>query len=131
VTETIGAPPERVFAALTDVASFPRWRHGVSRVDVLSREPLRWREETDQGSMMYVYTETVPSRRLVSHVTDEDATFGGTWTFELAPAEARTRLKITENGFINPAIFRPLAKYAWGYDTTMRAFVADLRAHLH
>src|SRR5262245_8697887 len=63
VTETIGAPPERVFAALTDVASFPRWRHGVSRVDVLSREPLRWREETDQGTMIYTYTEVVPARR--------------------------------------------------------------------
>ena len=48
VQTTIAAPPERVFAAATDLASLPETMSGIDSVEVLSDGPFgegtRWRE---------------------------------------------------------------------------------------
>lgn len=48
LTEDFNAPPERVFAAITDTDSWHKWMHNLVRVEKLTEGPLgagsQWRE---------------------------------------------------------------------------------------
>ena len=129
VSETIDAPPDRVLDAITDVEQFPRWRTGVSAVEVTSREPLRWRERGDYGEMTFELVER-GATRVVTEVRDDGGAFGGRWTFALEPEGERTRVTITEDGWIQPPIFRTLSRFVFGYEKSARTYLAALKAHL-
>src|ERR1700704_6272565 len=63
---TIGAPPDKVFAALNDVAAYPSWRADVQRVEVLSVTPLTWREHSRQGDMTFAMEHSDPPRAVTA-----------------------------------------------------------------
>ncbi|MEO5959986.1 MAG: polyketide cyclase, partial [Opitutaceae bacterium] len=65
-------------------------------------------------------------------IAKEDLPFGGTWTFTLADAPGGgTQLTLTEDGTINPPIFRAMAKWFIGLDATQKDFIANLTKHLN
>ena len=60
-----------------------------------------------------------------------DALFHRTLRHESADARGGgTQLTLTEDGFINPPMFRALAKWFFGLDTTQRDFLTHLEKHL-
>jgi hypothetical protein len=124
------AAPEAIWASLTDVAAFPQWRKDVTRVETLPDENGQrgWREYTTQGAIAYRVEEWVPPRRLVSRIADRKLPFGGTWTYELAPAGSGTRLTITERGDIYNPIFRFVSRFVLGYTATMNGVLRALGA---
>ena len=73
----VAAGPERVFAMLGDVERFPKWRSGLTTVDVLSRQPLRWRESGRDGTITFEQVDAEPNRRLVTRIADPSLPFGG------------------------------------------------------
>src|SRR5688500_9027382 len=85
---TMPAPPERVWAAITDVGAFPSWRTGVERVERLPDRDGRtaWAEHTSEGRITYVTERSEAPRLLVVRIADPDLPFGGTWTHDVAPA---------------------------------------------
>lgn len=129
VSAELSAPPERVFAAIADVEAYPRWRE-IDRVEVLSRDPLRWREEAGGDAITFEVVERVENERFVARIADPELPFGGTWTYVLEPRGGGTRLTITEDGWIDPPPFRLILKYVVGYDATQRAVLDRLRNHL-
>ena len=68
------------------------------------------REIWEQGAgfpMRIVVESANPPRRLVTRIdADEDAAFGGTWTYTLTPAGPGTTLSIVEDGYIGNPFFR-------------------------
>lgn len=64
--------------------------------------------EQDAGFTMRLIVESAdPPRRLVTRIdADEDAAFGGTWTYTLTPAGAGTTLSIVEDGYVGNPFFR-------------------------
>lgn len=69
--------------------------------------------------------EATPPSRYVTKIDDESQPFGGTWTFEIEPlGDDRSRLTITERGEIYNPIFRALARFVFGYTSTMASFLA-------
>lgn len=102
-------PPETVFALIAGPATYKTWWDGA---DVES-----------------AVVESVPPNRLVTKIVGE-AQFGGTWTFEIAAISSGSRLTITERGEIYNPVFRTLAKYVFGYTSTMEGFLAAARAKL-
>ena len=69
--------------------------------------------------------------KLVRVIAKDDLPFGGTWTYELADAgDGGTRLTLTEDGVIRPPIFRAMAKWFFGLDTTQRDYLTHLEQHL-
>ena len=64
--------------------------------------------------------ESVPPTKLVTKIVGETQ-FGGTWTFEIAPTPTGSRMTITERGEIYNVLFRALAKYVFGYTSTMES----------
>ena len=131
-TARLPAAPDAVFAAIADVGSYASWRTSLSAVEVLA--PVdgrsRWVEVSGGDRIAMEQVERQPPRRLATRIADPDLPFGGTWTFELAPDEGGTRLTITERGEIRNPIFRAVARFVFGYGTTMETFLDELRARL-
>ena len=128
---SLTAPPERVFAALTEVEAFPGWRSDVQAVDVTARSPhLQWRERGSDGTIAFEAQESEPPRRLVTRITDKTLPFGGAWTFTLQPVDGGTKLTITENGEVYNPLFRVMSRFVFGHTATIDRYLADLQKHL-
>lgn len=117
-----------IFAAITQVEAFPQWRPSVKSVDALAdlNGKRRYRETTSRGALTFEVTETVQDARLVTTIVDEGQPFGGRWTFDLHSQELDTDVTITEDGFVNPPIFRFLSRYAFGHTATIDTYLKNL-----
>ena len=129
-TVTLNRPVDAVWSTITDVESFPTWRSSVSRVDVLNREPRRWREIDGSDTLTFQIVESAPPNRLVSEIADKDLPFGGRWIYELKPSGGGTELTITEQGQVYNPIFRFVSRFIMGHTATMDAYLADLQKKL-
>ena len=126
------ATPEAVFAAITDFARFPDWRSGIQQVELLPDDGRgqRFREHGKNGVIAYRVELREGDRKLVTRIDDPSLPFGGTWTFELAPAPEGTALTITEDGEIYNPIFRALSKVVFSPYATIDTYQSDLRTRL-
>lgn len=124
-------PPQDVWEAITDVEAMPEWR---SNVDSVERLPDRdgnpvWSENGSTGPLPMERVEAVPERRLVLRIADPALPFGGTWTYELEPADGGTRLTITEDGHVDNVLFRFMSRFVFGYTSTLETYLRDLGRH--
>jgi uncharacterized protein YndB with AHSA1/START domain len=122
------ASPDSIWASLTDVPVFPTWRPGLLRVEVLPDENGQrgWREFGKHEAVTYRVTESVPPRRLVTRIADQNLPYGGSWTYDLTPDGSGTRLTITENGEVYNPIFRFVSRFIMGYTATMESVLRAL-----
>ena len=123
-------PPDAVFAALSDVAHFADWRGDVRKVDVLSTQPLRWREHGSNGEIAFVVVESVRPVHLLTRIDDRSLPFGGSWSYDLVPNGSGTTVTITERGEVYNPLFRVMSRFVFGHTATMDRFLAALAKHL-
>ena len=125
-------PPEKVYAAVADVAGYASWFEGVSRIEMLdsSNGRIRFREHMNDGPIVMEVAEASPPRRFVTAIADPDQPFGGTWTFEITPESGGSRLTITERGEIYNPIFRFMSRFVFGYAGTMESYLRSLEKKL-
>lgn len=125
---TLDKPPAVVWHALSDLDAQPTWRRGLKRLERL--DGGRFREHTSQGTITYEVVEDRPPELRITRIADDTLPFGGRWIYELAADNGRTRLTITEDGFIKNPIFRVLAKTVFSTTATIEKLMTDLGAHL-
>lgn len=128
----LSAPPEKIWAILTDFPSHPAWRTKVTAMEPQPAQHGRavWKEVRSDGWGMPLRVESQdPPRRMVTRIADDKLPFGGTWTYELAPDAGGTRLRITEDGEIKVAPFRYMAALM-DKSGTIRQYLADLSKKL-
>jgi hypothetical protein len=133
VTATIAAPPDQLYALITNVEAFPTWRTGVRSVEILPSPDgqRRWREVSKDGTIPFVVERQTPPAVLVTRIDSRSLPFGGTWTYELRSESPRlTRLEIVENGEIYNPIFRFVSRFFIGYEGTLRQYVSDVERKL-
>ncbi len=122
-------PADDVLAKIKDVEGYPTWRAGVARVDIVATDPLRWRETTQQGALTFERIAMESPTRLAARVIDDGQGFGGTWTYEVVSESASsTRVTITEEGYVDSALFRAVSAMFFDPHATMNAFLVDLGA---
>ena len=128
VSARYAAPADSLWATLTDVSAFPQWRRDVKRVELLPDENGQrgWREHGSQDVITYRVVEAAAPRRLVSRIADDNLPYGGSWTYELTPADSGTRLTITENGEVYNPIFRFVSRFIIGHTGTMESMLRAL-----
>ena len=128
---TFAASAPTLFAVLTDVASYPQWRTGVERVEIISSDRLhrRFREVGAGGSIEYAMDVTPESTRLVSTIVGGVRAFGGSWTFEVVQGDSTT-LRIIEEGKIYNPVFRFVSRFIIGYHATIDRYLTDLGTRL-
>jgi uncharacterized protein YndB with AHSA1/START domain len=134
MTATLRASRAAVWAAITDYAAMPAWWPAVKAVrteELADGTRLTWNLDRHGQEVPFRTGESHPPEKLVRVIATEQLPYGGTWTFELADAlGGGTQLTLTEDGFINPPIFRAMAKWFFGLDATPRDFLAHLEKHL-
>jgi uncharacterized protein YndB with AHSA1/START domain len=134
VAVTLPSSRAAVWAAITDYAAMPAWWPAVKAVrteTLADGTVLTWNLDRHGQEVPFRTGESRPSEKLVRVIAAEQLPYGGTWTYELADAPGGgTQLTLIENGFINPPLFRAMAKWFFGLDTTQRDFLAHLEKHL-
>ena len=120
--------PDALFAVLMGP---PDWRTGVKGFGVLPEQDghKRWWEQDTHGQKItYELVEARPPERLVTRIAGQGLPFGGTWTFEIAPAAGGSEVRITEDGEVYNVIFRSLARFVFGYTSSIEGYLRDLGA---
>lgn len=136
VTGEVAAPPAKVFALITNVAAGATWRPEVKSVEVLPKDDTRdaWIEDLGSGEkMQFLATTTVPpdaTGQAIRKVETKEPSYGGMWTYELSPGAtpSSTTLKITEDGYINPPIYRFMMKYVFGPTKNLEDYMKHIQA---
>lgn len=127
---TLRQRPESVWAVVRDLGGVPRWWPEVATAarvaDPAGREV--WRQEVGGFPMTFVVTDTAVPLRLVTAIeAPPGSAFGGTWSYELAPADGGTRVTVTEAGWIANPLFRVMAKLG-GFHRTIDGYLTALGA---
>ncbi len=137
VTATFKASRAAVWAAVTNYAAMPSWWPAVKSVrteKLPDGAELTWNRDSHGQEIPFRTSESRVNEKLVRIIAVEKVDklpFGGTWTFVLTDAPGGgTQLTITEDGFINPPIFRAVAKWFMGLDATQKSYLASLEKHL-
>lgn len=120
------ASPEALYAVL---AGPPDWRTGVKAFGVLPEEGgrKRWWEGDDHGhKVAYELVQDAPPRRMAVRLADPGLPFSGTWTFDIAPVEGGSELRVSEDGEIHSSIYRFLARFVVGYTASIETYLRDL-----
>ncbi|HEY1586619.1 MAG TPA: SRPBCC family protein [Polyangia bacterium] len=129
MTARIPAPPEAVWAAITDPSQFPQWRRDVQRVELLPPSPNgpSWREFSRNGAITMVVDVSEPPRHLVGRIADEHLPFGGYWDYRIEPdgAEA-SKVTVAEHGSVYNPVFRFVSRFIMGHTATIDAYLRAL-----
>jgi hypothetical protein len=113
----LNASPQHVYALIRDVAAAPSWRGDVKRVEILS--PTQFREQGEHGGVTYDIVEDLPPGRFVTRIADRNLGYGGSWTWDVTPSAAGSRLTITENGEVTNIFFRFMSRFVFGHTATI------------
>ncbi len=126
---TLPQLPDTVWRVVRDQDSVPHWwpamRTSVHRVGPDGRD--RWDQTLSGNKMTFVIDTDEPPRRLVTAIeAAPGAPFGGTWTFDIVPDDAGSRVTVTERGWIANPIFRFLTRFVFGYYGTQEDYLRAL-----
>jgi len=109
--ERLPHPPERVWQALTDAATICGWLMATDdfRPEVGARFKLKTEHLSPTGWIDAEVLELDPPRRMVWAWSSNDGNPPSRVTFELEPENGGSRLRLTHEGEIEPAIGAILA----------------------
>ena len=121
-------PPDSVYAAITDVDAYPKWRKDVKSVSRLPAQSghTAWRETAGSGVLDYEATVAIRPNRVVNTITTKGAGFAGRWIFQILPDSLGSTLTITEEGTVQQPLFRFLQRYVFGTHAAMETFLHSL-----
>jgi hypothetical protein len=137
VSGVVQAPPEKVFDIITNVANGASWRPAVKSVTMLTPEDGpdgkedHWTEDLGHGqSMTFLAIHTTRPLRRDVLLDDPNASYGGTWIYELSPGPSAgtTTLHITEAGFIHPPIYRFMMAHIFGPTRNLDEYMKNIQA---
>lgn len=129
----LSAPPEQVWAIISDFESYPTWRPGLTRVELgLEIDGLpTWYELCSQHSRVHFrVVESKPCSRLVTAIVGADLPLAGTWIYELAEDGDGTVLTITERENIHSPLFRFFDRFVIYYYGVMDVYLIALAIKL-
>jgi hypothetical protein len=119
--------PDAVYAVISGP---PGWRSDVKAYGSLPSENGRdrWWEQNGRGEKIsFELLEARPPSLRAVRIATPGLPYGGTWTFEIAPAaNAGSEVRISEDGEIYNVIFRFMARFIFGYTGSIEGFLRDL-----
>lgn len=124
--------PGTIWSMISDFGNTPKWRTDISsvRMDPPVDGKVRFTESGGQGDVQFEVVSQQMLFRQSVRVVDDDQPFGGVWTWQLerlldGPAP-KTRLTITEAGFIKSPIFRTMGMLFFSPTDTIESYLTAL-----
>jgi uncharacterized protein YndB with AHSA1/START domain len=125
---TFRAPPDAVWAAITDVGAYPAWRGDLTSVEQLP--PVNglpaWREVQKNDRITYNVTRSLPPTTMVARIADKGLPYGGEWEYQVAGEGSGTRVTITERGEVYNPVFRFVSRFIMGQTSTIDRYLEAL-----
>jgi len=124
--------PGTIWALISDFEHTTKWRSDVSavRMDPPVDGHVRFTESGSQGDIQFEVVSQQPLYRQSIRVVDDDQPFGGVWTWQLErvgeEGAPKTRVTITEAGFIKNPIFRTMGKLFFSPTDTIKGYLNAL-----
>jgi hypothetical protein len=115
-------PPEALYQAIAGPSG---WRSDVKGFGQLA-DGKWWEQDSHGQKITYELVEDSPPVRRVVRIADRTLPFGGTWTFEIARVDGGADLRVSEDGEIYNVIFRFMARFFFGYTSTIEGYLRDL-----
>ncbi|HVD61459.1 MAG TPA: SRPBCC family protein [Gemmatimonadaceae bacterium] len=130
-TAHLPAPPEKVWATITDFQSFPSWRKDVKSVDVLPTHHGKrsWREDGKNGVVTYEADAWEPPNHLVARIADKGLPYGGSWDYSISPNATGSTITIIENGEVYNPVFRVVSRFM-SQTATIDGYLSSLATKL-
>jgi hypothetical protein len=123
---TVNATPEEVWKRLADIGSYPVWRTNVKSVEITS--PVSWMETNKRNEELpFRILERREPSKLVTVIDDKSSPYGGSWEFDIQPANGKTLVTIIENGEVYNPFFRFVSKFILGHTVTLRTYADNLQ----
>lgn len=127
---TLRQPPDTVWKVVRDLGGITAWWPDLKQAERAPDQGGRevWRHTMKDGyAMALVVRESQPPGWLVTEIdSPAGAPFGGSWTYQLAPADGGSRVSVTERGWIANPIFRFMARVVFGYHGTLDSYLKAL-----
>jgi len=126
----IAAPPEALYAVLTDVGRYTEWRAGLKGLERLPDKQgmPAWIEDTDGMKIPMRFERMSPPHLLVARIDSTELPFGGTWTYRIESLPGgESALTITEDGEVGNVLFRFMSRFVFGHHATMDKFIRSLQ----
>lgn len=128
-TISLRQSPDSVWKAVRDLGNITSWWPAMQKVERLPDRDGHevWRQKLSGFDVPIIVLESSPPRRLVTQIDPTaGGAFGGTWTYELTPDSAGTRISVTEAGWISNPIFRFMSRFLFGYYGSLDGYVKAL-----
>lgn len=128
-TVDLPASQHRVWQLLADVDGQPKWRTGLNSIQHLPDENGHpcWTEVQKHLRMALCADLSTPESTRIVRIADPSLPFGGNWNYQLASTGPdSSRLTITENGTVGPALWRFIDHVILHEDAKIKQFEADL-----
>ncbi len=125
------APADTVFKVIRNIEASPTWWGDVKTVERLRGQSGEvWREDMGQGGVIDVAIKNVvPGRTMEMHILGgEQQGWGGVWYYEVINSPSGTEVLLTEEGWVEPPLFRALMKLRGTY-RTIDSYLSSLGAH--
>jgi uncharacterized protein YndB with AHSA1/START domain len=127
---TLVAPQDTVFAVVRHVGSSHLWWSDAKAVRRLDRPKESW--ELNMGAQGMVALEvsrvSPPTELVTTIINDDQQTFGGSWIYQVRQTGAGTEVVVTEEGWVDPPLFRVVQKLI-GHHRTINSYLSSLGAH--
>lgn len=130
---TLSQPPEAVWAVVRDPSTLVGTWSDLTRSERAAVEGSReaWDQTIGTSSMRIMISEARPPVRLVTTVVaDEEADFGGRWTYQLSPVPGGTQLTITEAGWIQSPLYRVMGR-TFGLHGSIEGYLKAIGQHFN
>ena len=125
--------PDEVWRIITDFASHPTWRPGLTAVEPgpeVEGCPTWYEVCARNTRVQFAQIESVPPKRLVTRLAGKDLPLSGTWTYELEGEAGGTVLTISESDNIYNPLFRFFSRFVISYYGVMDIFLIALARKL-
>jgi hypothetical protein len=122
-------PPKAIWEDIRDFENQTSWRTDVWSAKRLPDEHGHqfWDETDKRGqTLTFEIVESVPPRRLIKRIVNENLAFGWSWTMEVGEYGEVASLTITENGEVYNPIFRFISRFIIGHASTIDGYLRAL-----
>ncbi len=129
VTAHLDAPPDSLFAVITDYQNYPLWRKELLRVEMLPpRDSIQtWREFDEwESNWAYEATKVDPPTHVTITIAEPKSDVQGSWTISIVPEGEGSSVNVIEEGAVNNVFFRFIGRLFYSQTATIESYLTSL-----